>query len=227
MKFKNLLRWIFTAFVWKLLLCHVSAAVILVDDFEQGSYYTNDRNDISQAVELPFAYRRGVDINGCPSPGTNYYSSVDTNDGVARFVTNGGVLSPICPLTLRFFYSGEQMYDISGASGFILGIAQMTGAGTLSIEVGGEEEFTTLNKVSLTGPGEFFYPLSKVHENTGFSLEAFNILIFKIEASSPDFSITLDEIRLVPEPEAAVLSVAALAWGALGRKRRNATRSGK
>jgi hypothetical protein len=219
-----LLHSIFIPFLWISLLIPASAAVISVDSFDQGDYSINDLNDYSLDVDLPFAFRRFHDMDGCPLPATSFSSSIDTNSGLLHFRTTGGASLPTCPLKLTVAYLGEQMYDISSAGGFILGVTQISGTGTLSIEVGGEEAFSALNKVNLTGPGEFFYPLSKVHENTGFSLEAFNILIFKIEANSPDFSITLDEIRLVPEPGAATLSAAALAIAALRRNRRRARR---
>ena len=44
-----------------------------------------------------------------------------------------------------------------------------------------------------------------------FSLDSFSVLRFIFEARSPEFSFTLDEIRLVPEPSAALLSLMAAA----------------
>ena len=91
--------------------------------------------------------------------------------------------------------------------------------GTLCIELAGSTRVFNAHRVDLTGPGEVHYPISDLYQGAGHTLDSINVLTFRFESRSPQFSSTLDEIRLVPEPSGAALTQTAGA-GLLALRRR-------
>ncbi|HWB07281.1 MAG TPA: PEP-CTERM sorting domain-containing protein [Verrucomicrobiales bacterium] len=114
-------------------------------------------------------------------------------------------------------YSAGGPYSISGCTNFILGFSELSGVGTLYVEFGSSDGFTDEHRVDLTGPGEVFYSVADAKPNSVHTMDAFNVLRFVFEARSTNFSFTLDEIRLVPEPGAGMLLLSA---GVLSLRRR-------
>jgi hypothetical protein len=200
-----------------LLSSHVPKAIsatLLVDSFDQASYFTDNLGHFSQNVSLPLANRRSPALRGCPAPdsGAIMESRLDAGTGKLSLFVSGAPVGnhPLCPLGLSIAYNDNTIHDITGYTGFILGFSNMSGVGYMYVEVGGQDLQAQVNRINLTGAGDFFYPLDQVYENVGFTKDSFNILIFTFQATSPEFSFTLDEIRLVPEASSSALLGATL-----------------
>ena len=71
--------------------------------------------------------------------------------------------------------------------------------------------------VPLAGPGLLYYPFSNIATNGGF--EDLSLIQFRFVAKTADFSFSLEEITLVPEPSTVALAGIAAA-GLLRRRRR-------
>jgi len=198
-------------------------AAIVVDTFDQGAFavtFPPDPNSSDLDIALPFGTQRRVSFNFLPTiVGTVRSRTLDTTAGTLTFSVNGSSQSADFPLSLQLVYGGGGPYDISDESYFILGFSQLSGVGSLYVEVGSSSEPEGLLRLDLTAAGDLWYPVSGVRENSIHTVNSFNVLRFIFEARSPEFSFTLDEIRLVPEPSAALLGLAAGA-GLLTRRRR-------
>ncbi len=145
-------------------------------------------------------------------------STLNPSTGKLFFFATG--TSTFFPLSLTLVYHGPTLHNIIGCTEFILGFSELSGVGTLYIELGGSTGVFNEHRVDLTGPGEVHYPISDVYQGTGHTLDSFNVLTFRFESRSPQFSFTLDEIRLVPEPSGALLTVAVGAGFLALRRRR-------
>jgi len=212
-------------YVLGLVLCPTCySAVSMVDTFDQGGFsmsYPDNSNPSNESVSLPLAQRRIADLNPPPfgSSVTTMTSTLSSSTGKFTLMINGTSSLPHVPLNLDLIYAGGGPYNISGCTDFILGFSELSGVGSLYVELGASSEIAGIHRVDLTGPGDVFFPVTDVRINGGLGLDSFNVLRFIFEARSTEFSFTLDEIRLVPEPSAALLAVAAGA-GLLARRRR-------
>lgn len=196
------------------------AAVSIVDTFDQGGFSTFSPGglQIDETVNLPLGTRRfaALSTSGL-SPDAAMISTLTSSAGKLTFFATG--TSTFFPLSLTLVYGGPALHNIAGCTDFILGFSELSGVGTLYIELGGSTGVGGVVRVNLTGPGEVNYPVSDVYEGAGHTLDSFNVLTFRFESRSPEFSFTLDDIRLVPEPSAALLALAAGA-GLRARRRR-------
>jgi hypothetical protein len=220
---KSLSRLIITFLPLIGFMSYARSATLVVDTFDQASYYTNNTNNFTQSVDLPLANVRSPFLRGCPLPGGQMESTLDATAGNVSLIVSGtpnGNFSFCAPLRLGLAYGDNVMHDITGYTGFILNFSNMLGAGSMYVEVGGQESLAQVNRINLIGTGDFFYPLDRVYENVGFTKDSFNILIFTFEATSPEFSFTLDEIRLVPEASSSALLGCALLLVGFRRSRR-------
>ena len=127
--------------------------------------------------------------------------------------------SPTFPHALELVYQRGGPNNITGCTDFILGFSELSGVGSLYIEFGSSEGSAGIHRVDLTGAGDILFPVANVRPSASNSVDSFNILHFIFEARSTEFSFTLNEIRLVPEPSGALLALAAGA-GLLARRRR-------
>jgi hypothetical protein len=198
------------------------AVVTVVDTFDQGGFSISspgNSNPADEIVDLPFGQRRYVAFSGNGTETTVMSSILSPSSETLEFSSNGASMSIIFPLSLSLIYSGGDPHSISNDGEFILGFSELSGVGTLYIELGGSLGLEGVTRVDLIGPGELCYPVSSVYAGAGHSLDAFNVLTFRFEARSPEFSFTLDEIRLIPEPSTSLLALAGAA-GLLTRRLR-------
>ncbi len=222
------LRIFVSLIVISLAACRMShAAVLIVDTFNQGGFTSSlpDTNPIIEEVSLPLGNYRQV-AYGNPGLGINVTAANRTIDPVAgtlAFLISGTSSLPQYPPRLNLIYrSTEELNDISSYSELILGFRELTGVGTLYVELGGSDGLEGVFRVDLSGPGEVRYPVSAINANVGHTLDAFASIKFTFESRSDYFYFTLDEIRLVPEPSGTVLVLAA--GGLLLTRRRRAVR---
>ena len=200
------------------------AAVSMVDTFNQGGFSISrpcNPNPISEAVNLPLAQQRGAAFRVLSTPpDTAMTSTLNSASGSLTFIVTGTTQFPTAPPSLQLVYSGGGPYNITGCTEFILGFSQLSGVGSLYIEAGSSDGSTGEHRVDLTGPGDIYYSVINVKPNSIHSVDSFNILRFVFESRSPEFSFTLDEIRLVPEPSGALLTLAVGAGFLALRRRR-------
>ena len=202
---------------------NTSGAVVILDAFEKYEISSQALNSIDQQVELPFSDRRsfGFMPGGVGSQwSTNKFIASDAL-GVLTYTVVGTSTVESFPLGMSLVYANSmQVQSLAGFSGIFLGFTGLTGVGTLYVELGSSLGIFDVQRVNLTGRGEVFYPISSIHANPGHTLEEFSVLKFTFEARTPEFSFTLDEIRLVPEPGSAACFLVAGAAGLSVRRRR-------
>ncbi len=213
------------AFLIGLIFCPFSdAAVSMVDTFDQGGFSITGSNPVDETVNLPLAQRRVASfiVAGGASV-TTLTSTLNSSTGKLTFIVNGSSPLPNFPLSLQLVYAGGGPYNITGCTDFILGFSQLSGVGSLYVQLGSAEGTAGIHRVDLTAPGDVLFSVPDVKLSPGQPLDGFDVLRFVFEARSTEFSFTLDEIRLVPEPSGALLALVAGA-GLLARRRR---RTGK
>jgi hypothetical protein len=198
-----------------------AAAVSMVDTFDQGGFSLSSPggNPSDEIVNLPLGTSRYADLSRwLTSSGSTMKSNLNASTGTLTYATSGISLS-FFPMSLTLVYSGATLHNITGCTEFILGFSELVGVGTLYVELGGSTGVEGVIRADLASPGEVHYPVSSVYEGAGHTLDSFNVLTFRFESRSAEFSFTLDEIRLVPEPSVAVMVLAAGAF-CLGSRRR-------
>lgn len=201
------------------------AAIVVVDSFDQGGFSLALFPAFEYAYEnvnLPLADSRNSTIPGrLAAPGSVMTSTLNPVTGQLSFLATGSSNSANAPLGLCVIYSKDGPYNLLGYTGFVFDFSVMSGAGTLLVELGSGSAIygPSARRITLNGPGEVFYSFADLNFGSGDSVDFFFAMHFAFEARSPEFSFTLDEIRLVPEPSGALLTLAAGA-GLLARRRR-------
>lgn len=197
-------------------------ASLVLDSFTEGDHFLSHDDDLEAvaAVTTPFGTSRRTTL-GIPrlAPGTTVASTLSTTDGTLGFVVDG-VSSISRPLSLRMSYRYGGPFSLLGYSAFEFDISALSGSGSLIVELGSQSTYRpTANRIALTGPGTVSVPFSELNFGSNGSIESFSALHFTVEAETEEFSMTLDEIRVVPEPSTTVLSMP-LALTLLLRRRR-------
>lgn len=138
---------------------------------------------------------------------------------LAAHIDQIGTGLPVKPYFIGIGYVAGGPYSILGFSAFEFEIASLEGRGNLVIELGGETlpNANTI-RVPVTESGTLSVPFDQLNFSSGADLGAFGGMHFEFEAASEEFSFTLDEIRIVPEPSVALLFVVG-AIGMLHRRR--------
>jgi hypothetical protein len=215
---------------WLLAPCPIGAAVLSVDSFDQGGFTISTEagaeSGVGEEVALPFGSGRLIRVNPrIATPGSVMTATLAPIAGTLSFHAAGSSMVAHAPLDLRQTYVEGGPYSILGFSGFLFEFSDVQGVGTLIVELGsGSAVYSPeTHRVPITGPGLLFYSFDDLNFGFGGSVESFSAMHFVYEALSPEFSFTLDEIRLVPEPGAVPL--VAFGFGLLLLHRRGARRS--
>jgi len=200
------------------------ASTIVVDSFTEGPYnlsYGSDLNNTS-AVSSPLGSSRFSRINDREAiAGAVVTSTLDDSLGTLNFAVDGLSSNAARPLDLRLAYSQGGPFSIVGYSAFEFDFSAVTGAGFLIIELGSATAVygPTTNRINLGGPGVVTVPFSQLNFGTNGSINSFNSLHFTFEAATEEFSISMNEIRVVPEPSVIALVMPFLLTILLGRRR--------
>lgn len=202
----------------------LAAVTLLVDDFSEGDLALSLGGTTSgnSTVVGEFGTLRSARIRARNSvPGTTLTSTFLGSNGYSTFALDeAGLTASIPPPGLHLAYGGAGTRSLLGSSGFEFDFRNVQGAGFLLIEVGGETVKTSSSlRVPLIGPGTLRVPLDMVNLGTGGSLDAFSALHFDFHAQTTEFSFTLDQIRVVPEPSVLLL-LSALSLTVFTRRRR-------
>jgi hypothetical protein len=195
----------------------VRAVVTVVDSFDQGPFNLTLQNySESNNVNLPLGRERFSRISTREAAqGTSRSSTLNTTTGQLSFVVSGlsTFPNPWAFLNLHMTYSRGGPYSMAGYTGFVFDFSQMIGAGALIVELGGGTLYgASTIRLPIDGPGEVFYPFASLnYGNDSPSIDSFSALHFVFEAHTEQYSFTLDEIRLVPEPSVALLGLSGCA----------------
>lgn len=202
----------------------VNGASIVVDSFTEGDHFLSidGARGTAALVTSPFGSTRATRIsNRLAAPGTVMTSTLSTTGGTLDFVVDGMGLESQ-PLDLRMSYVGGGPFSLLGYSAFELDILAFSGSGSLIVELGNQTDVygPTTNRIALAGSGTVIVPFSELNFGTNGSIASFSSMHFSFEAGSEEFSMTLGEIRVVPEP--SIIMLALPFWVTiLIRRRRN------
>jgi hypothetical protein len=132
-------------------------AAIVVDTFDQGGFDVSFPPDASSSdidIALPFGIQRSISFNIRPATaGTVMSRTLDVTAGTLTFSVNGTNLFPAAPLGLDVIYYLGGPYDISAERYFILGFSQLSGVGSMYVEVGSSSEPDGMLRMDLTAAG--------------------------------------------------------------------------
>ena len=147
---------------------------------------------------------------------------VDTGPGTLSLSIQGlSTATDLTPLHLDLRYLPQTgtdplpTYSLAGYSGLVFDFTDVQGTGALIVELGGQSAANygpQAHRVPIIAPGEIMVPNELLNFGTGGSIGSFPAMHMRFEAATEQFSFTLNEIRLVPEPSTFVLMLV----GALG-----------
>lgn len=180
------------------------AATLVIDSFSEGNVDLAHSGPRSDYARFPGTF---FDERFLGGPVFSAWSaSVKASEGTFTFTTGLRELEPEQRISFILTYSrSEGAFNLLGYEGFALRVKSMTGKGDLFIDGSDSPENTI--RVPFEGPGTLFYSMENI--TSGVPLGELFTLTFVITPLSTDFSITLEEISLVPEPGSAGLLLAA------------------
>lgn len=188
----------------------VDAATLFLDDFSSGSFAlaSGGITSNSEPFATPLTNERTVTGVGAPT-----WSSSLASGELDYIVSN--------PRPGRHYleinYSSSGTFSILGYDAFAIDVANVTGAGDFIVFVDGAPTFGAL-RVPVAASGELVYPISEVI--TGESLDSLSQMNFRFVPVSEDFSLTIDNVRLIPEPTSSLLVALGLSVTILHRRRK-------
>ena len=152
-----------------LVTCHISfAAVTIVDTFDQGGFSMStpgNSNPVDEAVTLPLAQRRTAAFGLYGTSVFQMSSIVDSNSGKLSFFSSG-LSNSIFPLSLQLVYRATlRTQSIVGCTDFILGFSELSGVGTLYVEMGSSDGPFGYKRVDLNKLGDVYFPVADVRLN--------------------------------------------------------------
>ena len=194
--------------------CH--GASLVIDSFSDGtiaigsggSYLSPEVPIASDVVTTRGLYVAGsidnwdwrADLN--PPPGSFFFNA-------DRLQTGGRVLR------LSLNYDSTSSFSLSGYRAFELDLRAVTGKGLMEIIIASSDASQRI-QVSIDSPGTVSYPFENLAAS---SLESLNRLSVHFFPEADDFSFTLDEIRVVPEPSGSLMVVLGIILGVSRRRR--------
>lgn len=205
--------------------CHLSqASTIVIDSFNEGSFNLSFGGDLTNtsSVSSPLGDERRSRINDREAmQGAIVTSTLNDSAGTLAFAVDGLSTDSTRPLDLRVTYSQGGPFSILGYDAFELDFSALTGTGFLLVELGSRSDVygPTANRIDLNGPGVVTVPFSELNFGTNGSIDSFSSLHLTFEADTEQFSMTLNEIRVVPEPSVVALTMPFLLTILLSRRR--------
>jgi hypothetical protein len=187
-------------------------SVLVIDPFTVGGIEIGSDMPSQQARES-FPYPSEILDRFVKGTGEDFWHvSMPSGSGELTYSTNAsGGLAGFDVLT-RYRFRSEH-YDILTYDAFVLDFTRVSGRGTLEILVESQDV-----AVSVEAPGLLRVSL-EMFENPG-EFNDVGYVIFTFRPVTPEFSFTLAEISLVPEPSAFLLALAGGCAPACRRRRR-------
>ena len=189
------------------------AASIALDSFNEGAFALSDLgpDNVEQMISSPLIDRRRGSITDTGEA----YASLSPPSGTLNYTV---ALRGSPPQSYGIFFnlnysnSDGSNFSLLGFDSIVVNISGLVGAGEFRAFRNSSPNTSIL--VPITATGDLVYPLSNI--SGGMDLDSYGTLSFQFFPRSNDFSITLDEITLVPEPSAILL----LGWGGIWMMRR-------
>ena len=200
-----------------LCLSRSDAATLLLDDFSSGSFLLSFGGSTSNsgAFGTPLTDQRNVSGVGFP----NWTATLATGD----LDYNVNQLDPSPRRNyLNLKYSlASGTFSLLGYEAFAVDVTNVVGTGEFVAFVDGTPGADI--RFTINGSSTIVSPFSGL--DTSQSLGSLSQMNFRFYAISDDFSLTIDDVRIVPEPSASLLT----GFGAvtvLFQRRRKKLRSG-
>lgn len=182
-----------------LCLSRSDAATLLLDDFSSGSFLLSFGGSTSDsgAFGTPLTDQRNVSGVGFP----NWTATLATGD----LDYNVNQLDPSPRRNyLNLKYSlASGTFSLLGYDAFAVDVTNVVGSGELVAFVDGTPGADI--RFEITGSSTIVSPFSGL--DTSQSLGSLSQMNFRFYAISDDFSLTIDDVRIVPEPSASLLTV--------------------
>lgn len=194
------------------------ASAIVLDSFTEGAHSLSAGGTAAHAtaVSSPLGTTRRTRISSTLAPhGATLSSTLEPINGALEFQVSGASTIDGRPLDLRMSYLGGGPFNLLGYSAFEFDFAVINGNGHLIIELGSGSDVygPDTNRIPLDRPGTAAVPFTKLNLGPGGSVDSFYVFNVVIEAVSEEFTFTLTEIRLVPEPSMlALLAGGSMCW---------------
>lgn len=174
-----------------------AGAALLLDDFSTGSFSLSSGGSTSASGSFatPLTDQRGASGVGLPNwtavlvPGEVGFDVNQLNPRPGRTI-----------LTLSYWTTAGT-FSILGYDAFALDFGSVVGTGEMRVTVdgsGGREV-----RIPITESGTIVSPFSYL--DTSQSLSSLTFMTFHVSATTPNFSTTIDNIRIVPEPSTFLL----------------------
>jgi hypothetical protein len=108
-----------------------------------------------------------------------------------------------------------------GYDAFEFDFTSLEGTGFLVVELGSPSAVygPEANRVAIDTAGVVTLPFSQLNFANNGTLGSFDVITFTFEAESQEFSMTVNEIRAVPEPSVLALATSFLVTILLRRRR--------
>jgi hypothetical protein len=179
-------------------------ATVIFDDFTTGAYdigITKPSSQNTSPVVAPL-----VDTRSSVGFGAGFWSStVDTGAGTLSYVLAlrpGG--NPLKDHSFRVNYSNSSgNINLLGFDAFVLSAGSVVGSAMVYAYVGTGVPSLGAVPVSLNGSGSVVIPFSNMAATDPTNPSSISFLIVP---QTLDFSATLNEISVIPEPSALILS---------------------
>jgi hypothetical protein len=190
-------------------------STLVLDTFTEGEFRLSPEDPkTASLITGPIGTTRDAAISGrLATQDTILESTLSTVAGQLSFFVDG--VSRIDPrrldLCLSYVLGGS--YNLLGYNAFEFEFSSLSGVGFIIVELGRASDLygSEVPRVRVDSAGTLTFPFEALAFGTAGSVESFEGLHITFEAESEQFSFTLDEIRIVPEPN--LLGLAMLGVG--------------
>jgi hypothetical protein len=189
-----------------------------IDSFTEGNIQLRIPDGDHRTSEDVGDYYRSARLRSFHSGSTSSVQQEAAN-GLLRYTFSSPETPSGAGSDLSLTYG---ILGIGESEGFLLDISDVQGAGELLIAINGSDGLfdPTVPRVALDSPGALIYPASLV---LGFTPENMSGLFhFLFIPTTANFSLTLSEIAVIPEPSTLatlMLGFALLSWKKAPRQR--------
>ena len=176
----------------------------MLDDYTSGAFSISNATPISDnsTIVSPLSNNRWV--RGAGS--INWSSSVDAALGSLSYtltLPRGDAPSPSTLLDITYSSTSENL-NLFGYNAFVLNVSEVSGIGIVYAFEGVSSTLSGVVSVAFNGSGDLVIPFENMNAVNTVNPSA---VTFRIVPQSADFSVTLSNITVIPEPSVALLAM--------------------